>query len=123
MYNSVLCVFLGGGIGSVLRYVISLCFTANNSTFPVSTFIANLIGCFAIGIFYAFTAKLGWSDNFRLLLTTGICGGFTTFSTLSYESLNLFKSGCYSVFLLYIIGSILLGIASVWLGFFVVSKL
>ena len=123
MLKSLLCVFLGGGIGSVLRYTLSLVITVTNGAFPLATLTANLIGSFAIGAFYAISSKLGWPQDIRLLLTTGLCGGFTTFSTLTYESYNLLRNQCYTTLAIYIIASILLGAFMVWLGATLTAKI
>ena len=81
-----LMVFLGGGAGSVCRYWLSTILRPlAHQGFPLGTFLANLLGCFCIGIFYGLSARLNWSAETRLFLTTGFCGGFTTFSTFSYE--------------------------------------
>lgn len=110
-------VFLGGGIGSVLRYLLTIGIQRpSESAFPWATFLINILGCILIGVFYALSARLQFNQETRLLLTVGICGGFTTFSTFSNESLQLLRSGSYLLFFLYVMGSILLGIAGVLLG-------
>lgn len=111
-------VFIGGGAGSVLRYLIYL-FIRNKeltSLFPWATFSINLIGSLLIGISYSLSERLGLSQEVRLLLTVGLCGGFTTFSTFSYENLNLLKSGMYTTFLLYVLSSFALGILATFAG-------
>lgn len=112
-------VFLGGGVGAVLRYLISegwkMCHPA--TLFPWPTLVANVLGCLLIGLFYSHSQTWGLSPQVRLLLTTGLCGGFTTFSTFSYESLGLLRSGCYTAFCLYVGLSLVLGILAVALTF------
>lgn len=107
-----LMVFVGGGAGSLLRYALSLWLRtpAGTLAFPWATLAANLTGCFLIGLFYGLSARLNLSNEVRLLLTTGLCGGFTTFSTFSYESLQLLRQGGYGYFALYVGASIALGI-------------
>lgn len=83
--------------------------------FPWPTFVANILGCLLIGIFYEYSTKWGLSPEARLLLTTGLCGGFTTFSTFSYESMTLLQNGHYTVFSTYLILSIILGITAVFI--------
>jgi CrcB protein len=86
--------------------------------FPLGTFIVNITGCFAIGIFYAMAEKQHWmTPEWRLFLITGLCGGYTTFSTFSYEAVELFKQGNYVYFLLYALLSMLLGLAATVAGF------
>ena len=108
-------IFLAGGLGSLLRYVIGLilpsCF------FPWATVAINVIGSFAIGLFGGLGARFGWSDSLNLALTVGLCGGFTTFSTFSKEALSLVTTGRWGVFSLYVIGSIVLGLAATAVGF------
>lgn len=109
-------VFIGGGAGAVLRYLVSegwKHFQVSSITmFPWPTLIVNVLGCFLIGLFYTNSAQWGMSAEVRLLLTTGLCGGFTTFSTLGWESLNLLQSGMYGTFALYVTLSIVLGICA-----------
>ena len=112
-----LFVFLGGGTGSVLRYLVGL--WIGSAAFPWVTFAVNAIGSLAIGLFGGWAARFGWSDEMRLLLTTGLCGGFTTFSTFSKESLALIEGGRYSLFVLYVAGSVALGIIAAALGFWI----
>lgn len=116
--KALLFVFLGGGIGSSLRYVAGLLLKTLTSgvVFPVTTFLVNILGSFLIGLFYAASESFALSQEVRLLLTVGLCGGFTTFSTFSNESLTLFSNGNYLTLALYIALSILLGILCVFLG-------
>lgn len=113
--NSVLLVFLGGGVGSALRYGAGL--AVASTTFPYATFAVNAIGSLAIGLFGGWASRFGWGETLRLSLTVGLCGGFTTFSTFSKESLALMEGGSYGLFALYAAGSVALGIAAVALGF------
>lgn len=116
------CVFVGGGIGSLLRFIISMLWKHlslhprySDILFPWPTFVANILGCLLIGVFYEYSSKWGLSPEARLLLTTGLCGGFTTFSTFSYESMSLLQNGHYAVFAYYLIGSIILGFTAVFI--------
>ena len=110
-----LWVFIGGGVGSVLRYAIGLCIGA--ATFPWATLAVNVGGSLAIGLFGGWGERFGWSEAVRLALTVGLCGGFTTFSTFSKESLALVQSGRWCTFALYAIVSFTLGLFTVMAGF------
>jgi len=112
---NVLLVFLGGGVGSVLRYLVGMCI--GSAAFPWATFAVNAVGSFAIGLFGGWAARFGWGEALRLSLIVGLCGGFTTFSTFSKESLALIEGGSYGLFALYAAGSVALGIAAAALGF------
>lgn len=115
--KSLLFIFLGGGTGSVLRYLLTISiYRLGTTNFLWGTFAVNLLGCILIGVFYTITSRMHVSNEIRLMLTIGLCGGFTTFSTFSNESLQLLKSGFYPTFFAYVIGSVVLGILGVMLG-------
>ena len=112
--KSLLYIFIGGGTGSVLRYLLTIAIQRQTGTaFPWGTFAVNFLGCILIGVFYTLTSRIHITNELRLLLTIGLCGGFTTFSN---ESLQLLKSGFYPTFFAYVIGSVVLGIIGVMLG-------
>lgn len=116
MLKNFLLVGLGGAIGSMLRYAISLLVTVKQ--FPYGTFIVNIAGSFIIGAVLALSLKNELlSNNWKIFLATGICGGFTTFSAFAAENMALLQSGKYGIALVYIMASLLLGIAAVVLGF------
>jgi fluoride exporter len=116
MFKNFLLVGLGGAIGSMLRYAISLLVTVKQ--FPYSTFIVNIAGSFIIGAVLALSLKNDmFSNNWKIFLATGICGGFTTFSAFAAENMALLQSGKYGIAFIYIMASLLLGIAAVVLGF------
>lgn len=117
-----LYIFLGGGLGSVIRFLVSdyTCRLLNVGVFPMGTFVVNLVGCFLIGLFTGLFIKT--DSPFRFFLITGFCGGFTTFSTLSAENYSLWQSGHVSVAVLYSVLSIILGILAVFLGLQIAGK-
>jgi len=118
-----LLVFLGGGIGSLLRYIVSRTFNTYFQHFYLGTFLVNIIGCLIIGLVMGISFKSNLlSQNQTLLLTTGFSGGFTTFSTFALENQTLLKSGEILHFSFYTITSIAVGIFAVILGLWL-SKL
>lgn len=96
----------------MLRYAVQwLVSRHTNIIFPAGTFIVNITGCFLIGLFYALAAKGNMlSTEFRLFLITGLCGGYTTFSSFSYENIELLKQAHYLQFALYTGLSVVLGL-------------
>lgn len=115
--KQVVMVFLGGGLGSVLRYGISKYLNPYFPSFYLGTFLVNCIGCLLIGLILGYAAKNSFlNESQSLLLATGFCGGFTTFSTFAFENHTLLKNGDYISFLTYTAASIILGIAAVLAG-------
>ncbi len=114
---------IGGGLGSILRYLTTLLVNKYwNNSFPLATFIINSIGCFIIGMLVAYAGKQAWAgDNFRLLLITGFCGGYTTFSAFALENLNLVQGNYSLMAFLYIGLSVFTGIVAAWLGMYLVK--
>lgn len=84
-------IFVGGGIGSVLRYLIGLPFKQWNFSLPIGTLLANLTAAAIIGVTFTFASKTNLSPRTLFFLTTGLCGGLSTFSTFSWETLQLFQ--------------------------------
>jgi len=117
--KAILFVFLGGGFGSVLRFIIGKYLNTTETGFPYGTFAANIIGSLLIGIILGLAAKNNsLSDNQTLLLATGFCGGFTTFSTFAYENHLFLKAGDFSSFALYTIASFIVGFLAVFFGMY-----
>lgn len=122
MVKHFLFVGIGGAAGSMLRYLTHL-LTARYFTgmFPLATFIANIAGCFLIGILMSLLIENNaFNHQLRLLLVTGFCGGYTTFSAFSYENMILLSNNNSLLAIGYIIASILVGMLAVWLGLNVV---
>lgn len=118
MLRAFIAIFVGGGFGSVLRYGIQLIMHQRITayTFPWATFSVNIAGSFLIGLFYALSARFNLSEEMRLLLTAGLCGGFTTFSTFSNDCLLLIRQGEWPMAAAYILLSAVLGIAACLVG-------
>jgi CrcB protein len=115
-----LLVFLGGGAGSLARYLLSLGVGSLwDGSFPLGTFLINLSGCFLIGFLGGLSEKLAIEPDLRLLLQTGFLGGFTTFSSFGLETVQLARRGEGLMATGYALGSNVLGIALVVVGFFV----
>lgn len=118
MIKNILIVGLGGGLGSILRYLTSA-ITARHyaGVFPWATFSVNILGCILIGFLIGLSDRSEiMSPELKLLLITGFCGGYTTFSTFSSENLFLFSNGFYGTLAVYVLSSILLGLLGVFLG-------
>jgi CrcB protein len=125
MIKNILLIGVGGGIGSIFRY---LCqkwiYQLYPHPFPWGTFLVNISGCLLIGIFFAGTAKNSPDPgDWRLFLTTGLCGGFTTFSAFAFENMNMLKNGDISRALFYTLGSAVIGILAVFAGVALVKLL
>ncbi len=118
--NHFLLVGLGGGFGSVLRYMISIFLPSAKNNFPIATFIVNLIGCFLIGLLIAFLKKNNFENKaLESFLVIGFCGGFTTFSAFSKEAVLLFQQQQYGIFILYVLGSFIVCFLATMIGFMV----
>ena len=117
--KQVFFVFIGGGFGSVLRYAIGKWGNNIENGIPYGTFAANIIGSLLIGVILGYAAKNdAVSQNHVLLLATGFCGGFTTFSTFAYENHIFLKSGDFVSFAVYTIASFVIGFLAVFAGMY-----
>lgn len=114
MFNCIL-VGIGGFIGSVSRYLIGLLPIETGGGFPIKTLAINTIGSFFISVVVILASKdKGLNPQAALMLKTGICGGFTTFSTFAFESADLMKSGQMMTAFIYICLSVILGVSAVF---------
>jgi fluoride exporter len=108
----------GGFIGSIFRYLTTIfihrCFL---TSFPLGTLIVNILGCFLIGVFYGLSERGSiMSDEWRMFLTVGICGGYTTFSTFANDNVVLLRDSAFLYFVLYTGLSVVLGLIATYLG-------
>jgi CrcB protein len=121
MLKTIIYIAIGGAIGSVLRFLTTI-FVSKfwSNQFPLATFIANVVGCFLIGLIIGFLAKNQLTDsNLKWFLVTGFWGGFTTFSAFGMENVTLLQNNNSLMAFGYIALSLLLGIFAVWFGLFV----
>ena len=121
--KSFLLVFLCGGLGSGLRYLVTIKMNQYSKVLPFGTFTVNILGCLLIGLILGYAQRENTlTSNQTLLLATGFCGGFTTFSAFANENLELIKNGELFNFCVYTIGSVLIGILAVFIGFYLTNR-
>lgn len=112
----------GSAIGGICRYLVQI-FVGKYAgvAFPTGTFLVNISGCFLIGLLFGLADRYAWmSTEWRLLLITGLCGGYTTFSSFSYDAVFLLRQGHLVSFLLYVFGSMVLCLVATAVGIFVI---
>jgi len=114
--NGVL-VFVGGGLGALLRYAVGRATLFAGWAPPLATLGVNIVGCFAMGLIAGWFASRGGPDGAKLFLTTGLLGGFTTFSAFGLDALTLYQRGAVGSALAYVAASVLLSLAAVAAGF------
>jgi len=118
MIKSLLIVGLGGGAGSMLRFAVQKIFNVHSAAaFPTGTLLVNISGCFLIGILWGlFSRSLTVNEDLKLLLMTGFCGGFTTFSAFTLEGIGLLKENKTALFIIYLTASIVGGLLATFIG-------
>jgi CrcB protein len=118
MIKHILLVGLGGGIGSITRYLCQRWIAASYlHPFPWGTFIVNIAGCLLIGIFWGLSFRsIESNESWKLFLMTGLCGGFTTFSAFTLEGIALIKEQKLALFFGYVTASVVICLASTYLG-------
>ena len=123
MIKNFLIVGLGGAVGSMLRYAVQKFFQAQTAAaFPTGTLLVNIAGCFLIGILWSVVSRsLTWNDEMKLLLMTGFCGGFTTFSAFTLEGIGLLKENRTVLFVIYLSASVLGGLLATFIGIRIVK--
>ncbi len=121
MWRNILWVGAGSFIGGALRYAVSM-LVKYSGGFPWATFIVNLLGCLVIGLLWGISSRCSnVSQQLALFLSVGFCGGFTTFSTFSKESMQLIQSGNWMYLAFYMAGSVVLGLLLVTAGYQIVK--
>jgi CrcB protein len=123
MGRNVIFVAIGGMLGSVLRYALStLVVELVPFTFPFGTLAINLIGCFVMGAAVGYAERNVWfHDAWRVFITAGFCGGFTTFSAFAFENVDLLLDKHYMLFAAYVLASVGIGVAAT-LGGFILTR-
>ncbi len=114
--KALIFVFLGGGIGSILRYLLSFLIAPFSEKFPYGTFVVNILSCILLGFLISISIKNAMSMEMKLFLMVGLCGGFSTFSTFSAESYQLFNTGFPFMAIVYMGGSFLICLLSIYGG-------
>ena len=122
LLKDILLVGLGGGAGSMARYLCQRAvYSWHPHAFPFGTFFVNITGCFLIGIFFGLIDKGSMKPEMKMLLATGFCGGFTTFSAFAAENIQLLKDGRLLYFFIYTIASVALGLLATFIGISIVK--
>ncbi len=120
MMTRVLLVFLGGGLGSSFRYLIGLLLNRNDFLTPYGTFFVNIMGSFLIGLLAGYNLRtLNLNHEYQALLIAGFLGGFTTFSSFTFENLVMIQQGKFLLFASYFVTTLIVGLFAVGLGYYI----
>lgn len=120
MLKSILLVGAGGAAGSILRFLLGFGIgKLHKSPYPWGTFWINIIGSLAIGLLLGYLSKNPGQEGLKLLLVTGLCGGFTTFSAFTAENITLMQQGHANLAMIYIFSSVVIGMLAAWLGLYI----
>jgi CrcB protein len=109
-------VFIGGGLGAAARFSVSRVFPFTGNGFPWGTFIANVLSCIILGFVMAYSLEKGLNEKYQILLITGFCGGFSTFSTFSAEAYRLLLNNQWFLALLYVLASLIICVLCILIG-------
>lgn len=120
LLKNILLVAAGGMTGSVLRYLVST--LVKHESFPSATLIVNLTGSLLIGVIMGYLAHKHHLGDWRLFLATGICGGFTTFSAFSWESIQLLEQQRFGTFISYSVLTLIGGFTATFLGYWLMKQ-
>jgi CrcB protein len=119
----VILIFLGGGLGAILRELFMLMLGRYSSVFPIDIFAANILASFLLGLTFALTQSKVASANLNLFIATGVCGGMSTFSSFVYGSYSeMLRPGLMLASIFYIIASLVVGFAAAWIGVRIASR-
>jgi CrcB protein len=122
--RNVLIIGAGSFLGGVFRFLLSRFIQFSvSTTFPLGTLGVNLLGCLVIGLVFGYSERWDLSQDWRLFLATGICGGFTTFSAFSNETFGMLRDGQFGFASAYVAASVVLGIFATMLGYSVIKTI
>ena len=122
MIRNILIVGLGGAMGAMMRYGMTLVCNAIQWPSNLGTFLVNIIGSFVMGLLIGWSEANSSQTSWLLMATVGICGGFTTFSTFSMQSVSLLQQGKYPLAVLYILGTVLVCIVMAAIGYWIIKQ-
>jgi CrcB protein len=118
--KQVLFVFLGGGLGSLARFLVTKLYSKKITVFPYATLTANFLSCLVMGVFLGFIIhKTNLNDNLKLFIITGFCGGFSTFSSFTLENINLYKAGQFNLAIINILLNLILCTVGILVGMYI----